>query len=118
MKNNELFFESNEQGIRPVINCLKKCRKKAQGAQAFDKVVGAAAALLFVFAEVSEVNGLVGSHGAVKILTEAGIKNNFKKIVPKILNKDKTDLCPMEKLSAGKTPEEFFEAAEQQFLSF
>jgi len=44
------------------------------------------------------------------VLQRSKIKLHFLKIVPKILNKAKTDFCPMEKLSQGKTPPAFYRA--------
>jgi len=79
-------------------------------AVAYDKLVGRAAALLFVYAGVSEVNSLVGSKEAEDILKKAGVKYSFKKTVSKILNEEKTDICPMDKEAAGKQPQEFFKA--------
>jgi hypothetical protein len=74
----------------------------------FDKVIGNAAALLSVTAKCREVYSPVGSEPALKTLEKYGIDYHISKIVPYILKPGTSDLCPMERLSIGKTPEEFF----------
>jgi hypothetical protein len=50
----------------------------------------------------------VASQAAVHSLEKFGISYHFSKIVPCI--QEGNDICPMEKLSEGKTPDEFYQA--------
>ena len=75
----------------------------------FDKIMGNAAALLSVKASCQKVYSPLGSQLAVKTLDEYGIKYHLTEIVPYIQKPNSEDMCPMEKLSINKEPEEFYE---------
>ena len=72
-------------------------------------MVGNAAALLFKKALCRKGYSLLGSEIAVNTLSSYGIEYHFAAIVPYIQNATGEDLCPMEKLSIGKSPDEFYE---------
>jgi len=101
----KLIFKSKKEGVRGLVEFIKKYRRRYKNLIAFDKVVGNAAALLFVYLKVKEVYGIIGSNLAKKTLRKYKIKFYFKKTISNILNKEKTDICPMEKISKTKTPE-------------
>jgi hypothetical protein len=71
--------------------------------------MGNAAVLLSIKAGCREVYSPLGSQLAVKTLDRYGIKYHLTKIVSYIRNSDGEDVCPMEKLSVNKEPEEFYE---------
>ena len=50
----------------------------------------------------------VGSQLAVGTLEKYTIKYRLKKIVPYIKQPHREEMCPMEKLSLGKDPEEYY----------
>ena len=72
--------------------------------------MGNAAALLSVKASCREVYSPLGSQLAIKTLEKYGIKYQLTKTVPYIQNATGEDMCPMEKLSIDKEPEEFYKA--------
>jgi hypothetical protein len=51
----------------------------------------------------------LGSEAGIKALNSFGIKYHFNEIVPCILDDNRQNMCPMEKMSTGKTSEEFFQ---------
>ena len=71
--------------------------------------MGNAAALLSIKANCYEVYSPLGSQLAVMTLDKYGIKHNLTKIIPCIQKPDGEDMCPMERLSIDKEPEEFYE---------
>jgi len=75
----------------------------------YDKIMGNAAALLAVKAGAAGVFSPLGSELAIKTLDRYGIKYRLTKIVPFIMREDGRALCPLEQLSIGKSPEEFYE---------
>ena len=75
----------------------------------FDKIVGGAAALLSIKAGCHKVYSPLGSQLAIKTLDRYGIRYHFAEIVPFIQKPGGEDMCPMERLSIGKAPEEFLE---------
>ena len=80
-----------------------------QGVVIFDRIVGNAAALLLKKAYCEEICSPLGSEIAARTLNAQGIKYRFYRTVPYIMNKAGDDFCPMEKLSLGKSSEEFFQ---------
>lgn len=79
------------------------------GASVADKVVGRGAALLLVKGGVREVYAEVASSGALDVLRRAGVEVSFGREVPNIINRTGTDICPVEKLTAGtSSPDEAY----------
>ncbi|MCK4331296.1 MAG: DUF1893 domain-containing protein [Dehalococcoidia bacterium] len=76
----------------------------------FDKIMGRAAALLCVKASCQELYSPLGSQLAIEALDKYGIKYHLTQIAPYIQKPDQKDMCPMERLSLDKAPEEFYEA--------
>jgi hypothetical protein len=70
--------------------------------------MGNAAALLSVKVGCREVFSPLGSDLAVMTLDEHGVGHHLTRTVPYIMREDGRDLCPMEQLSIGKGPEEFY----------
>ena len=114
------IFRSKKNGIQGLLEFIKKKKKSTKnltplrnkfltGLTVFDKKVGNAVALLCVYLKAREVYGVIGSKTAEKTLKENKIKIHFLKTIPNIINKDETDICPMERMSLSKTPEEFLD---------
>lgn len=95
----KVIYESKERGLYPLVACVETHLAEMEGGTVKDKVVGRAAALLLSYAKVSSVYVEVASDGAIEHLAKAGIRTDAETIVPAILNGQKTDVCPMEKLS-------------------
>ena len=85
-----------------------------EGVVIFDKMIGNAAALLAVRINCREVYSPLGSELAIKTLDKYGINYHFTRTVPFIMRPDGKDMCPMEKLSIGKNPEEFYLAVKKR----
>lgn len=85
------------RGLVPLVNYLDKSDFK--GAYVFDKVVGRAAAYLYVYGNADYVYADTISKPAKEILKEHKIKFDSAKTVDEIQNKSKTGLCPFEELT-------------------
>jgi len=94
-----LIFASAEKGLRPLVECIVRHKEEMAGARVIDKVVGAAAAKLLVYAKVAEVHAGIASRGAKEILEGNGITFSAERLVPHITGNDKKGPCPMETLS-------------------
>ena len=70
--------------------------------------MGNAAALLAVKASCREVYSPLGSQLAIKTLDKYHIKYHLTETVPYIQKANGEDMCPMEKLSMNRGPEEFY----------
>jgi len=102
------------QGIKPVVDFIRKFGTSLKNVVIYDKIVGQAVALLFVFLKVKKVYGVLGSEKAEKVLKKYQIPYLFLKIVPYISNRDKTGPCPFEIKAERKTPEEFWKMVSEE----
>lgn len=105
----KLIFKSKQEQLRPLLDYIDKFSPRVKGVVIFDRIVGNAAALLLKKAFCLEIYSPLGSEFAARTLSEQGIKYHFSRTVPHITNKAGDDICPMEKLSLGKSSEEFFQ---------
>jgi hypothetical protein len=103
-----LVYSSKKDRLLPMMDYLARDRAGGQPVVIFDKIMGNAAALLTVKASGREVFSPLGSDLAVRTLDAYGIGHHLAQTVPFILRDDCRDLCPMEQLSIGKSPEEFY----------
>ena len=105
----KLIFKSKKDRLIPLLEYIASFVPQVQGVVIFDRIVGNAAALLLRKAYCLEIYTPLGSEFAARTLSEQSIKYHFSRTVPYILNEAGDDICPMEKLSLGKNPEEFFQ---------
>ena len=103
-----LVFSSRKDRLLPLMEYIDRFALDHRGVVIFDKIIGNAAALLAVKAEGREVFSPLGSELAVKTLEKYGIAYHFTRTAPTIQRADGEDMCPMEKLSIGKEPDEFY----------
>lgn len=96
---------SDERGITPMMRLLSEGRDLS-GASAADVVVGRAAAMLFVKAGIKAVYGKTMSEGAKAYLEEHGLFFRFEHLTEAIINRQGTDVCPMEKAVSAITDAE------------
>ena len=104
-----LVFSSQKDHLMPLMEYLTDNGQGQQRVIILDKIMGNAAALLSVKANCKEVYSPLGSELAVKTLEKFGIEYHLSEIVPYIQRPDGKSMCPMEKLSIGKKPEEFYQ---------
>ena len=95
------LLTSDEHGILPPLRWLREDRDILRGAEVADKVIGRAAALLFAHGGVRSVWAARMSEAARDFLQAAGIAFDYDELVPVILNRDGTGLCPMEQRAMG-----------------
>jgi hypothetical protein len=105
----KLIFVSNKDRLLPLMEYIGSFSPFHQQVTIFDKIVGNAAALLSVKANCREVYSPLGSQLAIRTLDKYGIIYHFTEIVPYVKQPDGVNMCPMEKLSIDKEPEEFHE---------
>ncbi len=63
---------------------------------AADKIVGRAAAMLFVLLKLKCVHAKILSEGGAKVLEEHGIKYTYDTLTQMIINRKGDGMCPME----------------------
>jgi hypothetical protein len=99
VKKGKVIFETKKQGISGFLQAIEKLDKNLVAASAADKIVGVAAAMLCVYAGVVSVFALTISEEGIRVLEDNNITYLFEKKVSNILNRDKNDVCPFEKLA-------------------
>ena len=97
---------STKRGIAPMIDWLGEGQRLA-GFAAADRIVGKAAAMLFVKAGLSAVYAEVLSEPGKAYLEKRGIPVTYGVLTPAIINRAGDGPCPMEAAVAGiDDPEE------------
>lgn len=105
----EKTYTSRERGVKPLLNWIEKGIDIKEGFVA-DKVVGRAAAFLYVLLEVKALYVGVISKPALEVCNRYGIKVEYGELVESIRNRDNTGFCPMETAVMGiDTPKEAYE---------
>ena len=94
-------------GVQDLLRLTAEEPERLKGATVADERVGKAAASLLIEGQVKTVYTPLVSTPAKAMLEEAGIRLYACQEIPLMINKDSTDLCPMEKkLLEAATPAE------------
>ena len=110
VKDGKIVFATKSYGIRGLLQAMEKLGNHLSGSSVADNVVGRAAALLCAYFKASSVFAVTISEEGEKMLKENKVSYWFENRVPNILNYERTDICPFEKLVMNLTkPEEAYE---------
>ena len=88
---------SNETGIKPMMKYISE-GINLNGFSVADKIVGKAVAMLFRKVGIKEVFAEVLSESALSFFNREKIKVTYNTLTEKIINRDKTGICPMEEI--------------------
>jgi hypothetical protein len=113
-KDERLLFASTKDRLLPLVEYIDKSAPYEKDVTVFDRVIGNAAALLLIKINCREICSYLGSELAAGTLSSFGISYHFTETAPYIKNEAGDDMCPMEKLSLGKQPEEFYQALRER----
>ncbi len=97
VKEGRVIARKEGRGIRPLFETVRELGEDIYGSSLADKVIGRAAAMLCIYAGIQAVYTRMASESAVSVLEDSGIAVRACEIVPAILNRDMSGLCPMEK---------------------
>ena len=89
-------FTSDEIGIKPLLKYMGEI-PDLKNYSAADKIIGRAAAFLYIYSGIKYVYGEVMSAGAISLFTENDIEFEYGEKTDKIINRMGTDICPMDK---------------------
>lgn len=96
MNNGEIRF-SFERGVAPIIELIDKEPQFLNGAVVADKVIGKAAAMLLCAYGVKSIRTPLTSRHALNYIKSKDTRLEYDEAVDYIINRDRTDMCPMEK---------------------
>lgn len=91
----EKTVADKRRGVQPLLALLDS-GEDYRGFSAADKVVGKAAAFLYVLLGIRELHAGILSEHAAKVLAEYGIAYQCDTLVEAIRNRTNTGFCPME----------------------
>lgn len=94
------ILTDSKRGVAPMVGFIES-GANLNGFSVADLVVGRAAAMLFVKAGIRQVYAITLSRGAKEYLEAHGIPVRYETLTDKILNRDKTGICPMEDAVTG-----------------
>lgn len=96
-KDTFIIFESNEKGLKPLLECVSNYNSNKK-CFLYDKIIGLGAAKIIVYSKmIIQVTAGTITYSAKTLLEKNKIIVVSDNIVKRIMNKDKTDLCPFEK---------------------
>ena len=93
---NGAVITDDGRGVSPMIGLIFS-GIDLSGYSAADIIVGKAAAMLLVKAGIISVYGIVMSKNAMNYLHQHGIPFSYDQLTDCIINRNGTDICPMEK---------------------
>ena len=97
----------SKSGVRDLYELVTNEPATLKGARMADKIIGKGAAALMILGGVKEVATHCISETALQMFKEAKVKVSYEKCIYGIINRNKTDWCPLEKrLSNVSTAEE------------
>ena len=110
VKDGKTIIQSKTPGVSALVTAIERDRQSLRGASAADKVLGRAAAMLFVYSEVKCVFALLASQDALTTLKMFSVPFECEKTVAQILNRNQTSTCPFESLIQDvEDPQDAFE---------
>ena len=113
----ETLMTDDGRGIAPMLRLIGEGRD-LRGFSCADVIVGKAAAMLFVLAGIRAVHGNVMSESGRAFLEENGIPCTYDTLTAHIINREGTDICPMEKTVAGlHDPQAAYEALREKLAA-
>ena len=107
-KDHVLTFDG--RGVSDLFRLLHEEPDVLEGSLLADKVVGKGAAALMALGKVKEVYADIISQPAFDMLEQEGIRVSYGKLVPHIINRAGTGMCPVEtRCQPCQTPAECLE---------
>ena len=95
--NKDEIYISHSRGVAPILEKIDENPSFFCGASVADKVIGKAAAMLLSKYKIKELHTPLISERALEYFEKTQISVTYDNLVPNIINRDKTDICPMEK---------------------
>ncbi|MGE5541500.1 MAG: DUF1893 domain-containing protein [Bacillota bacterium] len=109
VRNGSVLSKKRGRGVRPLLEAVSEVGD-VLGASLADRVVGVAVAKLSAYLGLRAVHGTLASEPAVQVLESAGVGISHDRLVPRILNRDRSGPCPIESMAIGAlSPKELHE---------
>lgn len=99
VKDTNVVLKSGSRGISAFLGAIEELGEDLEGASVADRVVGRAIALLCVHAKVKAVYAVRLSKKGKAVFQEYMVHHEWSSLVESILDIDKEEICPFEKLA-------------------
>ena len=104
-----------KRGISPLVELYKQHASLMNNAFLVDKIIGRAASFIAILGHVQYVHAHLMSEPALYLLTQYNIKATYDQLTPNILNRQQSNLCPMElAVQDINNPQEALEAIQKK----
>lgn len=114
VENFDEIYTFSGRGVSDLYNMIKNKPGFLKEAVVADKVIGKGAAALMILGEIKSAYAKLISLPALIMLQNVGIKTTYEDVVPNILNRVQTDICPLEKMIGdNEKPEEILPIIEK-----
>lgn len=118
VKESKVVFETNREGLGGFLRAVDHFNVGLSGSSVADRIIGKAAAFLCAYADVATAFAVTLSRSGLETLVKFDVHREFEILVPTILNFEKTDKCPFEKLVEKiSNPEEAYEKIKSLYSS-
>lgn len=97
-KNNIVYYTSNETGLKPILSKINEDPFYFKNADIEDIIIGKAAASLLILSKVHSIYAHTISQNGKMYLMKHNINFTYDKEVKEIHNREKSDMCPLEKV--------------------
>lgn len=97
IQNGDVIRSFNQRGVLDLYALWKEEPDFLYHSCIADKVVGKAAAALMILGKIQHLHTLVISEPALDLFKKRQIRVDYDLLVPHIINRSKTDWCPLEK---------------------
>ncbi len=96
MRDGAVVRTASGRGVSPLLRLYEGEADTLRGASVADKVVGKGAAVLIVLGGADAAYGEIMSEAGRDYLVARGVEAQYGTLVPRIANRDRSGLCPVE----------------------
>jgi len=109
VKNGKAVYETRSHRISGFLEAIDTAGEEIRDSSVADRVIGKAVAMLCVYAKVKRVYAVVLSRQAQTVFEKHKIAYKSEQLVENVLDSNKTDTCPFERVAADiSSPKEAY----------
>lgn len=117
IKNGQVICKKKDPGIKPILEAIEELGDKIHGSIIGDRILGKASALLCIYSKAKAVYSPQATKTAIALMLINGVPSQADVLIPRIDNRDGTDMCPFEKmLESISSPEEAYKILKEKIL--
>jgi len=117
IKNSQVICRKKGEGIKPLIETIEELDDNIHGSIIGDRILGKASSLLCIYSNAKAVYSPRATKTAIALMLINGIPSQADVLIPRIDNRDKTGMCPFEKMLENiNDPEEAYKVLKEKIL--